>query len=92
LGFKEFNRALGSVLLVYDLAQESVVLSSPKVPFKTIAPNPHKRVFPGIPMKVKEVTDLRSLLMIRRHDMRTEVSRRKCVGCKIDRKASREAR
>jgi hypothetical protein len=78
--------------LVYNLAQESVALSPLKVLFKIIAPNRHKGVFPGISMKVKEVTDLRSLLMVRRHDMRTEASRRECVSCKINGKASREAR
>jgi hypothetical protein len=88
----EFNRAFGSALLVHDLAQESVVPFSLKVLLKIIAPNRHKGVLSGIPMKVEEVTDLRSLLVARRHDMRTEASRRECVGCKIDGKASRGAR
>jgi hypothetical protein len=73
----EFNRALGSVLLVYDLAQELVAPSPPKVSLKTIALNRHKGVLSGISMKVEEVTNLRLLLVARRHDMRTEASRRK---------------
>jgi hypothetical protein len=88
----EFNRALGSALLVHDLAQESVIPFPLKAPLKIIAPNRHKGVLPGIPMKVEKVTDLRSLLVARRHDMRTETSRRECVSCKIDGKASRGAR
>jgi hypothetical protein len=88
----EFNRALGSALLVYSSAQESIASSPAKAPLKTIAPNRYKGVLPGIPMKVEEVTDLRSLLVARSHDMRTETFRRECIGCKIDGKASRGAR
>jgi hypothetical protein len=88
----KFNRIFGNTLLVHDSAQESVISSSVKILFKTIAPNRHKGVLPGIPMKVEEVTNLRSLLVIRKHDMRTEISRRKYVGCKINGRASRGAR
>jgi hypothetical protein len=88
----KFNRALGNALLIHDLAQELGAPSPPKIPLKTIAPNRYKGVLPEIPMKVEEVTDLRSLLVARRHDMRTEASRRECVSCKIDGKASRGAR
>jgi hypothetical protein len=78
--------------LVYDLAQESVAPSPAKTLLKTIVSNRYKGVFPGIPMKVEKVTDLRLLLVTRKHDMRTEASPRECVNCKIDGKASRGVR
>jgi hypothetical protein len=88
----EFNRALESTLLVYDSAQESIAPSPAKALLKIIVPNRYKGVLPGILMKVKKITNLRSLLVTRKHNMRTEASRKECVGCKIDRKASRGAR
>jgi hypothetical protein len=88
----EFNRALGSALLVYNLTQESVVPFLVKALLKIIVPNRYKGVLSGIPMKIEKVIDLRLLLVIRKHDMRTEASRKECVSCKIDRKAFRETR
>jgi hypothetical protein len=88
----KFNKVLGNTLLIHDSAQESVISSSIKILFKIIAFNRYKGVLLGIPMKVKEITDLKLLLMIKRYDMRTEASRRKYVNYKIDGRASREAR
>jgi hypothetical protein len=88
----KFNRILGNALLIHNSAQESVTSFPAKTPLKTIAPNRHKGVFSEISMKVMKITDLRSLLMARRHNMRTEASRKECVNCKINGKASRGAR
>jgi hypothetical protein len=88
----KFNRIFGNILLVYNLAQESVIPFPVRILFKIIVLNRHKEVLSGISMKIEEITDLRSLLVIRRHDMRTEVFRKECVGCKIDERVSRGAR
>jgi hypothetical protein len=88
----KFNRAFGNVLLIYNSAQKSVISSSAKILFKTIAPNRYKRVLPKIPIKIEKITDLKSLLIARRCDVRTEAFRREYVNYKIDGKASRKAR
>jgi hypothetical protein len=55
-----------------------------------IAPSRCRGVLPGILSKVEAVTDLRSVLLARGHDMRKEEgTRRECIGCKYDGKASR---
>jgi uncharacterized protein with PIN domain len=55
-----------------------------------IAPSRCKGVLPGIPSKVKAVTDLRSVLLARDYDMRKKKgTRRECINYKYDGKASR---
>jgi hypothetical protein len=88
----KFNRVFGNTLLIYNLAQESVISFSIKILFKIIVLNRHKRVLPGISIKIEKITDLKLLLMIRKYDMRTEASRRKYVNYKINGKISRKAR
>jgi len=89
----EFNRALGSALLVHDLSQKSsstsnqVTTQTTRATLKTIAPTRCIGVLPGIPIRVEAVTDLKSILLARGHDMYKEDSRRG-VGCEIDGKAS----
>jgi hypothetical protein len=84
----EFNRALGSALLVY-IPTEELREASAQITLKTIAPNRCKGVLPGIPTRVETVTDLSSVLLAKGHDMRKEGLRRECVACKWDGKASR---
>jgi hypothetical protein len=88
----KFNRIFENILLIYNLAQESIVSFPIKILFKIIIFNRHKGVLPGILIKIEEITDLKLLLMIRKYDMRTEAFRRKYVNCKIDGKVSRETR
>jgi hypothetical protein len=83
----EFNRALGSALLLYDPTGESSLTS-----MRSIPPNRCRGVLRGIPIRVEAVTDLTSVLLARGHDMRKEGSRRECIGCKIDGKVSGEGR
>jgi hypothetical protein len=103
----EFNRGLGSALLVHDPTNNNLRGSSStsvqastnsstqatRVTLKAIAPNRCRGVLPGIPSRVEAVTDLKSVLLARGHDMCREGSGRgECVGCKIDGKASRSGR
>jgi hypothetical protein len=81
----EFNRALGSVLLIFDSLPVSIPAKT-NTKLKTIALSLQGST-PGNP-KVEAATDLRSLLLVR-HDMCTEASRRECVGCKIDGRVTR---
>jgi len=92
----EFNRTLGSALLVHDPTNHDLQQSSStsdRVILKTITPNRCRGVLPGIPSRVEAVTDLKSVLLARGHDMYVEPSlRRECIGCKYDGKASRGVR
>jgi hypothetical protein len=88
----KFNRIFGNILLIYDSAQKSVISSPIKISFKIIALNRHKEVLSEILIKIEEITDLKSLLIAKKYNMRTEVSRRECVSCKINGRAFREAR
>jgi hypothetical protein len=86
------NEILGNALLIYNSTQKSIISFPIKTLLKIIAPNRYKRILPGILMKIKEITDLKSLLIAKKHDMRTGTSRREYVNYKINGKASREAR
>jgi hypothetical protein len=95
----EFNRALGSALLMHDLTNTDLpasgqvttnTTSTAATKLKSIAPNRCRGVLLGIPKKVKAVTDLKSILLARGHTMCKEKdTRRECIGCKIDGKVSR---
>jgi hypothetical protein len=100
----KFNRALESALLIHDLTNnnlresfstsvQALINSSTqaiKVTLKTIAPNRCKGVLPGIPSRVEVVTDLKSVLLARGHNMCREGSGRdKYINYKIDGKVSR---
>jgi hypothetical protein len=88
----KFNRAFENALLIYNSAQESIIFSPIKISFKIIALNRYKGILPRIPMKIEKITDLKLLLIVKKHDMRTEASRKKYVDCKIDGRASRKTR
>jgi hypothetical protein len=103
----EFNRALGSALLMHDPINNNLRESFStsvqaltnsftqvtRVTFKAIAPNRCRGILPGILSRVEAVTDLKSVLLVRGHDMCREGSGRgKCIGCKIDGKVSRSER
>jgi hypothetical protein len=85
----EFNRALGNALLIFDPDLPALNLTKTNHKLKSIAPIRCKEAFPGIPKKVEAVTDLKSLLLARGHDMCTEALRREYIGCKIDGRVTR---
>jgi hypothetical protein len=57
---------------------------------KTIIPIRCREALLGIPKKIEAVTDLRSLILAKRHDMCTEASRKEYVSCKIDGRVTRD--
>jgi hypothetical protein len=77
---------------VYDSTDLIVItnISTAVTKLKAIAPNRCRETFPGIPSAVEAATDLKLVLLARGHIMcKGEGTRRECVGCKYEGKASR---
>jgi hypothetical protein len=91
----EFNKALASALLIYKsiqiTGQVTINTVITAIKFKAIAPNRYRRIFLRISNAVKAVTDFKSLLLVKGHDMcKEENTRKECIDCKIDGKITRE--
>jgi hypothetical protein len=79
--------------LAYDLTDLLVTtdISTTVIKLKAIVPNRCREAFPGIPSVIKAATDLKLVLLARGHTMcKGEGTRRECVSCKDEGKASRD--